>query len=103
MLDGPGPTTTEEKAANDGVPINSPRGTTADYLTARIARDRPDMLARMKAGAFPSVSPVSHAPCAAPGETWDLLDDYLRAGRRGLPGGSSVAKLGITHTPRHIR
>jgi hypothetical protein len=27
----------------------------ADYLTARIARDRPDILERMKAGEFPSV------------------------------------------------
>ena len=28
-------------------------GTTADYLARRIARDRPDILQRMKAGAFP--------------------------------------------------
>jgi hypothetical protein len=31
------------------------RGNKADYLTARIARDRPDVLERMKAGEFPSV------------------------------------------------
>ena len=42
---------------------------------------------------------------AAPGETWRLLDGYLRAGRRGLPGGSSLAKLlagrsGTKGTPR---
>lgn len=30
-------------------------GTSADYLTARIARDRPDILERMKAGEYPSV------------------------------------------------
>lgn len=30
-------------------------GENADYLTARIARDRPDVLERMKAGEFPSV------------------------------------------------
>jgi hypothetical protein len=30
---------------------------------------------------------------AVPGETWRLLDGYLRAGRRGLPGGSSLAGL----------
>jgi hypothetical protein len=30
-------------------------GRGADYLTARIARDRPDVLERMKAGEFPSV------------------------------------------------
>jgi hypothetical protein len=36
--------------------INSIQGgTSADYLTARIARDRPDILERMKAGAFSSV------------------------------------------------
>ncbi len=31
------------------------QGTDADYLTARIARDRPDILERMKAGEYPSV------------------------------------------------
>jgi len=31
------------------------RGTSADYLTARIARDRPDILERMKTGEFSSV------------------------------------------------
>lgn len=30
-------------------------GNSADYLTRRIARDRPDILERMKAGEFPSV------------------------------------------------
>ena len=30
-------------------------GTSADYLAARIARDRPDILDRMKAGEYPSV------------------------------------------------
>lgn len=30
-------------------------GTSADYLTARIARDRPDILERMKAGEYSSV------------------------------------------------
>jgi hypothetical protein len=45
-LDGPGPATKEEKA-NDKKLINS-RGPTADYLAARIARDRPDILKRMK-------------------------------------------------------
>jgi len=30
-------------------------GTNADYLTARIARDRPDILERMQAGAYQSV------------------------------------------------
>jgi hypothetical protein len=30
---------------------------------------------------------------AAPGETWTAVDDALRYGRRGLPGGSSLARL----------
>jgi hypothetical protein len=30
-------------------------GNEPDYLTSRIARDRPDVLERMKAGEFPSV------------------------------------------------
>jgi hypothetical protein len=34
------------------------RGSSADYLTARIARDRPDILARMKAGEFSSVRKI---------------------------------------------
>lgn len=56
LLDGPGPATEEEKA-NGVLNTNRPdRGSTnADYLTARIARDHPDVLARMKAGEFPSV------------------------------------------------
>lgn len=37
--------------------------------------------------------PWSGRVLAAPGETWRLLDGHLRAGRRGLPGGSSLAKL----------
>jgi hypothetical protein len=35
---------------------------------------------------------------AAPGEDWRCIDGYLRAGRRGLPGGSSLAKL-LRRTP----
>ena len=42
--------------AEQGVHNTLVRGTTnADYLTARIARDRPDILERMKAGEFRSV------------------------------------------------
>jgi hypothetical protein len=37
------------------------RGNNADYLTARIARDRPDILARMKAGEFRSVRAAARA------------------------------------------
>ncbi len=34
------------------------RGNHAEYLTARIARDRPDILERMKAGGFSSVRKI---------------------------------------------
>ncbi len=37
------------------------RGTAADYLTARIARDNPDILQRMKAGEFKSVRQAANA------------------------------------------
>ena len=40
LLDGPGPATKEEKGANGSHPTNI--GRSSDYLTARIARDRPD-------------------------------------------------------------
>jgi hypothetical protein len=36
----------------------SAAGNNAEYLTARIARDRPDILERMKAGAFSSVRKI---------------------------------------------
>ena len=36
-------------------------GTSADYLTARIARDRPDILEGMKAGKFRSVNAAALA------------------------------------------
>ena len=39
----------------DYVILKHDGGNNADYLTARIARDRPDILDRMKAGEFTSV------------------------------------------------
>jgi hypothetical protein len=35
----------------------------------------------------------SGAIAGAPGETWQAVEDALRNGLRGLPGGSSLAKL----------
>jgi hypothetical protein len=52
LLDGPGPATEQERAIGS-VTTNMGRG--SDYLTARIARDHPDVLKRMRAGEFPSV------------------------------------------------
>jgi hypothetical protein len=46
----------EPKSENEGVNNTFVRGSTnVGYLTARIARDRPDILERMKAGEFRSV------------------------------------------------
>lgn len=48
--------TKEESAGKVGVTnLTGAGGTTAAYLTARIARDRPDILERMKDGEFKSV------------------------------------------------
>ncbi len=43
--DNRGPLTSEERSSNPDVVSNSGFGNSADYLTARIARDRPDVLA----------------------------------------------------------
>jgi hypothetical protein len=51
------------------------RGNNADYLTARIARDRPDILARMKAGEFRSVRAAAReAGIVRPTATMDIDD-----------------------------
>jgi hypothetical protein len=70
-----GPATTVEERAQMALPLPKPGeigrrhfvrvdavkpepvrcGNDPDYLTSRIARDRPDVLERMKAGGFPSV------------------------------------------------
>jgi hypothetical protein len=57
LLDNPGPATAEERESIVDIINNreSGGGTSADYLTARIARDRPDILEDMKAGKYPSV------------------------------------------------
>jgi hypothetical protein len=57
-------------------------------------------------GSWPKVH--SGAISGAPGETWSAVDDALRHGLRGLPGGSSLALLllhrrgvrSVAHLPR---
>jgi hypothetical protein len=44
-----------------------------------------------RTGAWPTAQSVPVA--GAPGETWRALDSALRVGLRGLPGGSSLARL----------
>lgn len=46
---------------------------------------------RQRTGAWPSLRSGEIAD--APGETWAGVDNALRTGRRGLPGGSSLARL----------
>ncbi len=54
LLDPWRPTLEQQANKRDDVTLVD-RGNSADYLTARIARDRPDILDRMKEGDFPSV------------------------------------------------
>jgi len=50
-----GPHTDSERESNPDDIRNSGYGTSAEYLTARIARDHPDVLSRMRSGEFKSV------------------------------------------------
>jgi hypothetical protein len=50
-----------ENNQGDNVTLKTKRGNQAEYLTARIARDRPDIHDRMKAGEFPSVRKAAMA------------------------------------------
>jgi len=54
-LRGVGAPTAEETANVDNVNISPVGGNQATYLARRIARDRPDILERMKAGEYRSV------------------------------------------------
>jgi hypothetical protein len=73
------------KHSNKGnnITLIKTRGTGADYRTARIARDRPDILKRMKAGEFKSVNAAAiaagfvHPPPA--------LKELLRIWRKASP------------------
>jgi len=55
------PTVEEQTNKGDDITFISDRGTAADYLTARIARDHPDILSRMKAGEYKSVRAAATA------------------------------------------
>lgn len=57
-------------------------GTSADYLTARIARDRPDILEDMKQGKYRSVRQAAiEAGIVTPSTRYSLPDDPQAAGR----------------------
>lgn len=62
------------------VPKVIERGTSSEYITRRIARDRPDIIRRMKAGEFPSV----HAAAKEAGivkDKFQMPTDPTAAGR----------------------
>lgn len=69
---------------NYNVDIPSIQGTSPEYLTARIARDRPDILERMKAGEYKSVrSAAIDAGIIDPDKTrrYSLPTDPIAAAR----------------------
>ncbi len=58
------------------------QGTSADYLTARIARDRPDILERMKTGEYRSVRQAAIEAGIVNAKTrYSLPSDPIAAGR----------------------
>jgi hypothetical protein len=61
-------------------------GESSDYLTARIARDRPDILERMKTGEFGSVREAAiEAGIVNAKPRYSLPDDPQAAGRYLAP------------------
>jgi hypothetical protein len=57
-----------------------------------------------RTGAWPNVNSQGGPIVDAPGETWLAVDSALRAGLRGLPGGSSLAELlRINRGVRNVR
>jgi hypothetical protein len=75
LLSNPGPMTEEEAAISYNITNRvKQRGTSAEYYTARIARDRPDILEEMKAGKYKSVRAAAKAAGIIKEETpLDLL------------------------------
>ena len=60
---------------------SSPKADRSDYLTARIARDRPDIWERMKRGEFDSVKAAAREagiPLPQPRRTMSLSDNVVR-------------------------
>jgi hypothetical protein len=62
------------------------RGTAAEYLTRRIARDRPDILAAMKRGEYPSVRAAAKAAGIIKEKTGPLTDEEWRELQEALSG-----------------
>jgi hypothetical protein len=80
----------EERKGTDSTFI---RGSTSAYLTARLARDRPDLLERLKAGEFSSVRAAAReAGIVRPTATFytDDVNDAMRAGRPSHAGAAQI-------------
>ena len=58
------------ESARQATPLNPPGGVRrdAEYLIARIARDRPDILDRLKAGEYPSIRKAALEAAANPAD-----------------------------------
>lgn len=75
-LAGHGGDRTAEPEGEQGSIRTLKRGETADYLLRRLARDRPDVLERVKAGEFPSARAAAiEAGIIRPVPTIRLVDD----------------------------
>ena len=88
----------EKARENQGSNRTLNRGTIAEYLTARLARDRPDILERMKAGEFPSVRAAAReAGIVRPTSMFytDNIDDALRAMLRHFSRDQIIQALDI--------
>lgn len=91
LADNRGPLSKEERESIGKELTNRPgqRGEDSDYLTARIARDRPDVLTRMRAGEFRSVrqaaleAGIVKARWSAPSEPAALARAIKRRLREG--------------------
>jgi hypothetical protein len=84
LLSDPGPSTKREKIADHVLTDGVQRyGNSAEYLVARIARDRPDVLERMKAGEFQTVWAAARE--AEVIKTHTSLDTLRRAWQQATP------------------
>ena len=69
----------ERKEEEQGNNVTLIRGNDGNYLTRRIARDRPDVLDRMKAGEFKSVRAAAIEAGISPMASWRTLASGSRS------------------------
>jgi len=85
LLEHGGDRISEARQGNDMTLPPTRRGDDPDYLTARIARDRPDILAKMKAGDYPSVraAALETGRSAHASKRKEMLSHHLAARTKG--------------------